>query len=203
MSLDWLDTIPLIGRIWRGIKRLWRSWIMAEPVFLSPSQGIDFRYQPTLSWLHLSVRLRGGWGQKSIEGCRVQLIRNWGEDPPGDGINMRWRHGDMPNGVEEITLRTGNTYSVPIAWRDDAEDGTTYITNTSWMQSNGTDKKWPLKPGRDPSVNHPSGRYEFWLQVTGPGGPWRSRHRYAIHVPPANVGNSYFWVEPLYSDLDA
>ena len=190
--MEWLEAIPFIGR---AVKWVWGR-MMPAPEFLGVTQGIDFRNQPHQSWLHISVRLCGRPWAKKIEGCRVFVIRRWGENPPGDGIHMRWRTGQSASGEEEITLRVGTTYSVPVVWRDG--DGTAFITNGGWMLSQGRDRKWPLPPGRTPPVNHPLGRYEFWLEIRASGHKWRSPHMYVIGVPPSGIGNGFFTVSAEY-----
>jgi hypothetical protein len=129
------------------------------------------------------------------------MMRRFGEGwERADGINLRWRTPDEPNGRRKITIRYGEYYSIPIAMRDDSAEhnGTAWITNEDSILSNQVNRKWILEPGRLPPVSHPVGRFDFKIELRRGKKRWRSDIIYIIRVPPAGISNAFFSIEAMY-----
>lgn len=196
---DLLEQIPFLRAAWRCLKWVWQK-MMPAPVFLCVTQGTDFRTHPHTSWLHLMVRVRPGlfWWKGEIPNCEPRIFRQWGNST-GEGITMRWHSSSEDNGVPAQTLVVDRTYAIPVAWRDENGDGTAFITNQNWLTSGGNDRKWPLVPRSEPSINRPGGQYEFELEIRGVRQIWRSkRQRYVLRVPPEGTSNAFFTLEAIY-----
>jgi hypothetical protein len=147
-----------------------------------------------------TIRLKRGllfWINR-LPGCRLYLIRlDWGllTSRP-EGIWLKWIESGTAISQLENSLVVGRVYHAIMVVRD-AREGTAYVANERFIDTNGAEKKWSLKPERDYPPGD-IGRYAFTLQVGKGNKRWHFKHYYAAHVPPAGVGNDEFQMDVLH-----
>jgi hypothetical protein len=72
-----------------------------------------------------------------------------------------------------------------------------YIANERFIETNGVEKKWLLKRDQ-PYSRSDIERFTFRIEVGVGNIAWKSKHYYAIAVPPVGVSNDEFKLEALH-----
>ncbi len=181
-------TFGLLKGLWSLLLKGWET-MRPHPKFLAPYQGAGAE-EANISWWHVPVTL-SLYG--SIEGAQIWLVRLWGDNPPGDGIALRWQSRDRAEGVSRETLRKGERLNVPIAIRDetwtrgDGDSPRAFITNENYLKRDSP-HRWPLY----------AGVYEFWLEVRRGDSVWRSPYRYVLRIPQPGQSNGHFTLSINY-----
>jgi hypothetical protein len=191
-----------ITLFWSAYRFLW-GLVMPVPEILRDRKKSLWPNDPDrCQWkIGLSVKRGLARWEKEIKHCRLYYIRkDYGPlDSPPEGIWLKWIVDGEPVDSLAITLEVGRTYdaiAVVRNWRE----GTAYVANEKFIESKGIDKKWPLFPGRDSKfINDDASRYTFWLEIRSGKKSWRSKHFYAVTVPPAGEANDKFTLQIIES----
>ena len=184
-------------RAWRLIRR----YLFPRPVVVEAiSKAPPWRSDPHVIQWQITIRLRRGllvW-KNTLSKCRLYLIRrDWGPlDSPPEGIWLKWIESGIPIRELEISMRVGFTYEAIAVVRDD-RDGMAYIANERFIETNGVEKKWLLKRDQ-PYSRSDIERFTFRIEVGVDNIAWKSKHYYAISVPPVGVSNDEFKLEALH-----
>jgi hypothetical protein len=169
-----------------------RNKVIPTPKFLTGTRKSQWLSRPDSCQWQISFTLQKGlsW-TKRIERCRLYLIRrDFGPlDSEPEGIWLKWVVDGEPVDPMAITMEVGRSYGTIVVVRDWRE-GTAYIANEAFIESKGTQKKWPLPPTRDSKfIDENKGRYTFWLEIRSGRKRWRSPHFYAAVIPAAGEHN--------------
>jgi hypothetical protein len=194
---------PTVSLPFAMIISAWR-WVtrraLPSPVFHPDAQQSQWSNQSDISQWTVSIGLKKGWlrWKNSIADCRLYLIRrDFGQQAEPEGIWLKWIVDGKTLDPLATTLTTGKTYRATVVVRD-VHEGTAYIANQRFIESDGAEKKWRLPPGRnDRHIDDPFGRYTFWIEVRSGKAAWRSSHYYSVSVPPSGQGNASFTLEIL------